>query len=129
MTVTNWEKAKEEFSIEDVGNGGFCEAIHRIRHEKSCYNRFCDKCAKWLAEEYEEPILTESEKEYLAAIIRPFRNRVRYISKTTTRFIAKDCIFIAISEETGFELPLFETGTMYKRMEANIAYTLEELGL
>ena len=35
---------------------------------------------KWLCEEYKEPpILDEVEKEYLRAVIKPFRNRIRCI--------------------------------------------------
>ncbi len=79
-------------------------------------------------------ILDEKEKEYLSAVIKPFRNRIKSIGK----FSMIDGLFEYISmeitlperKETDFNgLPLFKTGTMYKNMELRKKYTLEELGL
>ena len=39
-----------------------------------------DFSADWW-EEYKEDILDEEEKKYLRAVIKPFRNRVKYIKK------------------------------------------------
>lgn len=73
-------------------------------------------------------ILTEKEKEYLSAVIRPFRNRVKYIYKTTYQYVGTE--FIAIQLYCGFmSLPNFEKGTMYKGMELDKEYALEELDL
>lgn len=81
----------------------------------------------------EKPILNEAEKEYLSGIIKPFRNRVKYITKFRGVF---DNEFIEIGhvmdnedELYYIELPLFKKGTMYKGMEVGKKYTLEELGL
>lgn len=49
-------------------------------------------------------ILNEAERQYLSAVIRPFRDQVQSITK-------------------------FEDSTMYKGMELGKEYTLEELGL
>lgn len=78
------------------------------------------------------PILDEAEKEYLSAVIKPFRNCVKCISKN--RFDGFEYIFIVYFSKLGNEdyvldLPAFEEGTMYKGMEACKHYTLEELGL
>lgn len=89
---------------------------------------------KWLCEEYREPILDEEEKAYLSAVIKPFKANVTGICKIN---ICRGfyCIRIyveSISSELRAEvidLPLFETGTMYKGMETNKHYSLEELGL
>ena len=81
-----------------------------------------------------EEILDEKEKEYLRAVIRPFRDRVKYITKI------KGCMkneYIAIyiksinESESGERVPLpyFKKNTMYKGMEQSKKYTLEELGL
>lgn len=79
---------------------------------------------------YKEPILDDKEKEYLSAVIKPFRNRTKGISKEpyTTH---KECeyILIALNNMEIFTLPVFAKGSMYKGMEANKEYTLEELGL
>lgn len=84
------------------------------------------------AYEIVKPILDEDEKEYLSAVIKPFRNCVKCISKN--RFDGFEYIFIVYFSKLGNEdyvldLPAFEEGTMYKGMEACKHYTLEELGL
>lgn len=79
-----------------------------------------------------KPILDAKEKEYLSAVIKPFRDCVKCISKN--RFDGFEYIFIVYFSKLGNEdyvldLPAFEEGTMYKGMEACKHYTLEELGL
>ncbi len=71
-------------------------------------------------------ILDKEEKEYLSAVIRPFRDRVKYIKK-----ISSDREYINVLLEDGDRLtfPYFEKGTMYKGMEADKKYTLKELDL
>ena len=80
-----------------------------------------------------KPILDDVEKEYLSAVIKPFRNRVKYITKFRGVF---DNEFIEIghvmdneAELYYIELPLFKKGTMYKGMEIKKEYTLDDLGL
>ena len=74
----------------------------------------------------EEPILDEKEKEYLANIIKPFRNRVKYIIKEQTW--VGEYITIKLEYEN-VPLPNFKKNTMYKNMKLDKDYTLEELGL
>ena len=92
-----------------------------------------DFSADWW-EEYKEPVLTDKEKEYLSAVIKPFRDRVVYICKVE----AGECNqFISLKvkrydEEDSNEyidLPYFKKDTMHKNMEVGKEYTLEELGL
>ena len=72
-----------------------------------------------------KPILTDKEKEYLSAVIKPFRDRVSSISKDGPL----EYITISMDSDDFAILPNFEKGTMYKGMETNRRYTLEELGL
>ena len=89
-----------------------------------------------------KPILDDAEKEYLGNIIKPFRNRILYIAKSETVKTydnpnpkISECIYIMYKDSTkkrnpyymGF--PHFEKGTMYKGMELNKEYTLDERGL
>ena len=74
----------------------------------------------------------EEEKEYLGNVIKPFRDRVNYIFKTENSLGE----YIAINSRvyTGWRLdvtllPEFEKGSMYKGMEINKRYNLEELEL
>ena len=73
-----------------------------------------------------EEILDEKEKEYLRAVIRPFKERVMYIKKIIcgNQEYIEICVF---GEFVHF--PFFEKGKMYKGMEEHKEYTLEELGL
>lgn len=86
---------------------------------------------EWDVVKLPKPILTEKEKEYLSAVIRPFRDNVISIR---CNFAADNCNYITIdvNQPNRFQcikLPYFEKGTMYKGMQVNREYTLEELGL
>lgn len=81
--------------------------------------------------EDKKEILDEVEKEYLRAVIKPFRKRIKKIVKY---FIHSDYghydfidIYLISGEEITF--PYFEQNTMYKGMISGKEYTLEELGL
>ena len=95
-----------------------------------------DFSADWW-EEYKEDILDEEEKKYLSAVIKPFRDRVKYIYKIN---VIDDCsqIICIRMKRYDFEenpiceymyLPYFKKDTMYKKMKAGKKYTLKELGL
>ena len=73
-------------------------------------------------------ILDEEEKEYLSAVIKPYRDRVEYIAKVDAHYIEKEYIRIKIGGEN-MPMPNFKSGSMYKGMELDREYTLEELGL
>lgn len=73
-----------------------------------------------------EEILNAKEKEYLSNVIRPFRNKVDCIIKKN---FAKDYIYVHLNNNDSISLPFFEKGTMYKNMELNKEYSLEELGI
>lgn len=84
----------------------------------------------WLNEEIElikQDILDKQEKEYLGAVIKPFRSRVEYIQKISCS--AAEYILISIKNDGNISLPLFDRGTMYKKMTPRKEYSLEELGL
>ena len=83
----------------------------------------------WLEEEYVPDILTDKEKAYLTAVIKPFRKDIKYIMKKDFVIKAKEYLLIKMHDLNTAGLPLFEKGTMYKGMEVNKNYKLEELGL
>lgn len=78
--------------------------------------------------ERKEEILDETEKRYLSGIIRPFKNKVRFISKDRDSDYDKEFIFIDLKNEFIY-LPNFKINTMYKGMKEHKKYTLKELGL
>lgn len=77
--------------------------------------------------EKNKPILDDEEKEYLNAVIRPFKNRISDIVKRNFDS-EKSYIVIHINSES-FYFPYFKKGTMYEGMEADKKYTLKELCL
>ena len=80
--------------------------------------------------EVEEPILDEAERKYLSSVIRPFKNKVEYIIKYKSYdFKDKEYICILVKDNLMISLPCFKRNLMYKGMDLNKEYTLEELGL
>ena len=78
-------------------------------------------------------ILDDKEKEYLSAVIRPFKSRVITITKVEA--CCDPYIRIKVKSfdkekdiDCGY-LPKFKSDTMYKGMESNKDYTLKELDL
>lgn len=78
--------------------------------------------------ETKKEILDQEEKEYLSAVIRPFKNRVLYINKNCN-FDGANYLAIRIKNDYTIYLPGFKKGTMYNGMELHKKYTLKELGL
>ena len=77
-----------------------------------------------------KPILDDEEKKYLSRIIKPWRDKAKFIIKQ--KCDEGEYITIIFSEyytDCEMPFPIFETGTMYKGMEINNVYTIEELGL
>ena len=101
-----------------------------------CYELRQVKDLKWIDLSYrddilyisikKEEILDDIEKEYLRVVIKPFRNKVKYIGKNFSN--GSEYISINVNGEWVI-FPYFKKGTMYKGMEINKRYSLEELGL
>ena len=76
----------------------------------------------------EQPILKKKKKNYLSNIIKPFIDRIDYITKVNLSN-GKEYIFIKMKNYEKISLPFFTAGTMYKGMQSDKEYTLDELGL
>lgn len=76
-------------------------------------------------------VLDEVEREYLSALIKPFRNKVWCIEKIRCKDDddGSDCICIRMYKEMDIFLPFFKMNAMYKGMEERKKYTLGDLGL
>ena len=102
---------------------GYCEGFN------------CEGCGervlKWLLEEAKEPVLDDVEKEYLSAVIKPFRKKVSYISKLEKGYPETDqFIKITLINDEYVCLPYFtRKSRMYIGMKPFRHYTLQELGL
>ncbi len=83
---------------------------------------------------FEYPILSQEERDYLSAVIKPFRDKVVYIRKNDYINLSvgdSERITVATSSGAGTHrymyFPPFDKGTMYKGMETDKEYTLKEL--
>ena len=86
----------------------------------------------------DKPILDDIEKKYLSNVIKPFRDKVigitkynysnngEYIHIKLKRTISPVDYFIPLES---INLPIFKRGIMYKGMELDKEYTLEQLEL
>ena len=131
--MLNIEKYKDIL----LKNLNFCRMETDIRKQggKSvidCPHTSCEECKekffKWLIEETKEPVLDDVEKEYLSAVIKPFRKKVMDVVKVQY-CEGKQSIRIRVSYGDCAELPFFKNNTMYKGMKVGKYYTPEELGL
>lgn len=105
-----------------IGADGFVKDMFGVEVEWAI-----DK--QWLNEEVEiieVPILTDKEREYLKAVIKPFN--VTSIEKCEWNDEV-EYISIEVNGEWVIEFPTFKKGTRYKGMELNSYYTVEELDL
>lgn len=113
----------------------------------SCDGFCCRNCAfngkctrgrmEWLLEEYKEPILTEEDKKILKDVINVFNSIKKEIVDIRKRHICRGCYlyinYVDCDEDvscikTHTTLP-FNGDKLFKGMELNKSYTLEELGL
>lgn len=110
---------------------GACANCALFRIDDTCKTR---AFMNWLDQEHIEHVLTYEEKQYLENVVRPFKDRVKFIRKEYTTgenaFIRGDVYPYRNIEYTDtFSLPFFDVTKMYTGMEKNKCYTLEELGL
>lgn len=135
MTKTNLEHYKKE--LKDIFDEYYNEPSKIIREIKALmgveikgygFQSCTDAILDWMAQPYKEPILDKVEREYLKAVIRPFRKEVATISKFNA-FDGSQYIYIEMKDRRGSNLPTFPKGTMYKGMIEGMHYSLKELGL
>ena len=78
-------------------------------------------------------ILDDAEKKYLSAVIKPFRKHIITIRKIQNyKYEFIEIVIYRTDEGVSCEVisfPYFNKGKMYKGMEINKEYALEELGL
>ena len=127
---------EEEFNIDDYGKYKLTK--DGLVHWSNVYQDWVNSGIfnDLLKGDVKISILTEKEKEYLSAVIKPFRDRRVVIKKYEypQNEHKNECIQISVEfyDKTGGEtvsLPIFKKGTMYKGLESNKCYTLEDLGL
>lgn len=78
--------------------------------------------------EHKPEILDKDDKRYIKGVIRPFRDKVKYITKRS-RDLGREFISITLNDNFIINLPFFAQGTMYDNMEVDKLYTLEDLNI
>lgn len=129
---------KEEFEFTKIPNPN--PYVLRLKAESFIKNMKVENCAlegMALGKTYtweelglyaSKDILSDKEKEYLSAVIKPFRDKVKHIKKYTDES-SYEYIVIAFVNYERLMFPSFKKSTMYAGMKKNKNYTLEELGL
>lgn len=108
---------------EDLKN--ICKAFDIIKVERPIkYETVYER-----AEEEKKEILDKVEKNYLTNVIKPFKKRVKYIVKAESIMRDEKEVLKIQLDNDDMILPYFKAGTMYKGMEIDKEYTLEELGI
>ena len=84
----------------------------------------------------DQEILDTKEKKYLSAVIKPIRKEVDYIAICDSLWFDEKkhahiwChLSIGLKHSASLDFPAFKIGKMYKGMEKDRHYSLEELGL
>lgn len=113
----------------------------------NCVGFCCRNCAfnfgcainkmNWLLQEYKEPILTEEDKKILKDVINVFNSFKKEIADIRKKHICRGCYLYINYIDCGEDVSCIETHTtlpfngdkLFKGMELDKAYTLEELGL
>ena len=95
----------------------------------ACITQSINAIGNWLEEEYKPEILTDKEKAYLSAVIKPWKNKIKFIEKFEDTYDKERILIWIIGDCRNIYLPQFEKGKMYKGIETDKEYTLEELGL
>lgn len=103
--------------------------MEELKEIKKAFDEFITKAEQIIKKEKVE-ILDKEEKEYLEAVIRPFREQVESIIR---RLYNGDEDFgglrINLKGNDAVWLPLLSKKLLYENMENSKEYTLEELGL
>lgn len=124
LTISQLQSEIDKLSNE-IGN--YHNKIHSMRDRNNYMKEQLKELIKESKKEENKPILDDVEKEYLSVVIRPFKDKVKYIRKWGNS--RGKYIEIGILNDSVIIFPYFKKNTMYKGMEAGKKYTLKELGL
>ena len=140
--MKNIEKYENEISqLVNKGSSLECSiaTVAETRKEKPCYHQECEechkKCLEWMYSEYNEPILSDDEKE-IVRVMLDFIHKFGCTVIDVKKIDIGNCdSFISIRYENPvigiddtISSPIINNDK-FKGMELNRKYTIEELGL
>lgn len=127
-----YDEIKQKLQTSSVLNTS-CSVFKIRTGRDDCSDCHCKECGiksfEWLNQEYKNPILDDVERKYLSAVIKPFRKKISYIRKSKDVSKGKKYIKIELCDGDIMYFPYLSNDEMYKGMENDRKYTLEELGL
>ena len=71
--------------------------------------------------------MDDVERRYLKTVFKPFKDKKILVEKVDD--LNEECLLVTVCGDDVYHFPDFKKGTMYKGMEPNKDYTLEELGI
>ena len=86
-------------------------------------------CGRLKVVKLPKQLLDKKEKEYLAYVIKPFKDKIEYLYKKSHLDNKNEWIAIKMKDDESVHFPSFKKDSMYKGMELERNYSLEELGL
>lgn len=136
MKQTNAEWMQENgYKFSDLQFEQLDSQKWKIYWRDECIGRYpkpacmIDAALNWLDMEHVEPILTDKERKYIEDVCRPFRDKVKCISKTVVNHLDYYLVIRFFNECFAMFFPSFDGSAMYRGMEDNKWYTPTELGL
>ena len=155
VRIRQWDDMKKEFGTVSWGvincSNAFTEGMRELCGKKATISHIYGAFSKNVSlKDFEncegidtnwcystdmlEPVLTGEEKQYLEAVLMPFKNRVLYVEKAiydVNRAFLRIRIKSILGENSqeSILLPYFNPEKMYVGMEETRRYTIEELGL
>lgn len=132
VEIKNASKYRYILDIDDgywYWSSSMLEKVEDKKHFKSLPRDFTGTINVEKGFIVKKEILDEAEKEYLHAVIKPFKKQVAFINLRKRFDDNRVYIYIKLKNNDFAVLPFFEKGTMYKNMQINREYTLQELGL
>lgn len=140
--MKNIEKYEREISqLLNEGQSLECSIayVSGISEEKRCFDKTCEechkKCLKWMYSEYNEPILSDDEKDIIKSMIKVIRKlgcEVICVNKFHDE-CGNYCVFIKYKNKLSLYIEKMATpwfkNDKFKGMIPDKEYTLEELGI
>lgn len=74
-------------------------------------------------------LLDDGEREYLRAVLRPFKKDIECVVKYASIGYLYEYLVVKMKRKCSWCFPMFPIGTMYQGMEESKEYTLKDLGL
>lgn len=103
-----------------------------IRKEKPCYHQECEechkKCLKWMYSEYNEPILTDQEKQALKHICEAMESLGKKVTTIKKYKVIANQIEFYLNEPNN-HISLCTEDSLFSGMQNGNEYTPGELGL